>query len=205
MRTRKSASEIYWPLGLGSSIGHWLWGMQLQSYIWPQRLLAELKDKWESQLAWVLWPQFEGPERRISFQLGPDPPVLVDPCVMKLNWIHTIKTFGTKCTLLRTKLNFVTKIVLKYIHFWNSVFSFNENKVLQLMSAGASLERFGERDLVFIKWKSRKRCFKNELTLVIEKNFQNSKIDVLKICLVRACRLFYNNLIFVLQVRKILG
>ena len=51
MRTRKFASEIYWPLCLGSNIGHWLWGMQLQSYIWPQRLLAELKDKWESQLA----------------------------------------------------------------------------------------------------------------------------------------------------------
>ena len=29
-------------------------------------------------MAWVLWPQFEGPERRISFQLEPDPPVLVD-------------------------------------------------------------------------------------------------------------------------------
>ena len=33
-------------------------------------------------------------------------------------------------------------------------FSFHENKVLQLMSAGASLknqERFGEKNLVFIK------------------------------------------------------
>ena len=45
--------------------------------------------------------QFEGPERRISFQLGPDPPALVDPCVMRLNWIHTIKTFGTQCTEVR--------------------------------------------------------------------------------------------------------
>jgi hypothetical protein len=30
-------------------------------------------------------------------------------------------------------------------------FSFDENKVHQLMSTGASLERFGERDLVFMK------------------------------------------------------
>ena len=36
------------------------------------------------------------------------------------------------------------------IYFWNSVFSLYENKVLQMMSAGASLERFGERYLVFI-------------------------------------------------------
>ena len=44
-------NSVVHDIGLGSSIGHWLWGMQLQSYIWPQRLLAELKDKWESQLA----------------------------------------------------------------------------------------------------------------------------------------------------------
>ena len=33
----------------------------------------------------------------------------------------------------------------------NSVFSLYENKVLQLIASGASLERFGEKDLVFIK------------------------------------------------------
>ena len=33
------------------------------------------------------------------------------------------------------------------------------------MSAGASLERFGERDLLFIKWRLCKHCFKNEWTL----------------------------------------
>ena len=49
---------------------------------------------------------------------------------------------------------------LKSIHFWNSVFSVYENKVLQLMSAGARLERFGEKDLVFIKW----HCSRNEWT-----------------------------------------
>ena len=43
---------------------------------------------------------------------------------------------------------------LKSIHFWNSVFSFYENKVLQVMSAGARLERFGEIDLFFMKWRS---------------------------------------------------
>jgi hypothetical protein len=55
-------------------------------------------------------------------------------------------------------------LFLKSIHFSNSVFSVDENKVLQLMSVGASLERFGEQDLVF----SRKlciHCFKNEWTL----------------------------------------
>ena len=53
----------------------------------------------------------------------------------------------------------------KSVHFWNSVFSLYENKVFQLMSAGASLERFGERHLVFIKWRLCKNCFNNEWTL----------------------------------------
>ena len=34
------------------------------------------------------------------------------------------------------------------------------------MSGGDSLERFGEKDLVFIKWRSCRHCFKNEWTLV---------------------------------------
>ena len=34
------------------------------------------------------------------------------------------------------------------------------------MPAGASLERFGEKDLVFIKWRLRRHCFKNKRTLV---------------------------------------
>ena len=34
---------------------------------------------------------------------------------------------------------------------WASVISVDENKVLQLMPAGASLERFGEKDLVVKK------------------------------------------------------
>ena len=33
------------------------------------------------------------------------------------------------------------------------------------MSAGASLERFGERDLVFIKWDRENNVLKNEWTL----------------------------------------
>ena len=33
---------------------------------------------------------------------------------------------------------------------FESVFSVYENKVLQLMSGGASLEKFGEKGLVFI-------------------------------------------------------
>ena len=35
--------------------------------------------------------------------------------------------------------------------FFKQCFSFYEKKVFQLMSDGAILERFGERDLVFIK------------------------------------------------------
>jgi len=54
---------------------------------------------------------------------------------------------------------------LKSIHFWNSVFWLYENKVVQLMSARANLERFGEKYLVFIKWRLCKNCFKNEWTL----------------------------------------
>ena len=46
-----------------------------------------------------------------------------------------------------TRPNFLQKF-LKFIHFWNRVY---ENMVLQLMSGGASLERFGEKDIVFIK------------------------------------------------------
>ena len=49
---------------------------------------------------------------------------------------------------------------------WYSVLSVNENKVLQLISAGASLERFGEKDIVFIKWRSCRHCFKNEWNLI---------------------------------------
>ena len=48
-------------------------------------------------------------------------------------------------------------MLLNYFDFvlslCQSVFSVYENKVLQLMSAGASLERFGEKDLVFLKVK----------------------------------------------------
>ena len=36
------------------------------------------------------------------------------------------------------------------------------------MSAWASLERFGENDLVFIKWRLCRNCFKNEWTLAQE-------------------------------------
>ena len=46
----------------------------------------------------------------------------------------------------------VLKIIMAKIHsFSKQYFSLYKNKVLQLMSAGDSLERFGERDLVFIK------------------------------------------------------
>jgi hypothetical protein len=44
-------------------------------------------------------------------------------------------------------------------------FSFHENKVLQLMPAGASLERFGEKTLVFIKGRLCRHCLKNKSTL----------------------------------------
>ena len=58
--------------------------------------------------------------------------------------------------------NFVQKM-LKSIHFWTSVFWLYENKALQLTSAGASLKRFGEKYLVFIKCKSCKHCFKKRM------------------------------------------
>ena len=43
---------------------------------------------------------------------------------------------------------------------FESVFSVYENKVLQLMSGGASLEKFGEKGLVFINRRSCRHCAK---------------------------------------------
>ena len=57
-------------------------------------------------------------------------------------------------------------------------FSFYENKVLQLMSAGASLERFGKRYFVFIKWRSCKHCFKKEWTLELHPKPTNIAIMI---------------------------
>ena len=54
----------------------------------------------------------------------------------------------------------------KSIHFWNSVFSLYENKVLQLMSAGASWESFGERYLVFIKWRLCEHFFSKRMDFI---------------------------------------
>ena len=48
-------------------------------------------------------------------------------------------------------MEIVWKVILKSIHFRNSVFSLCENKVLQVMPAGTSFERFGQKDFVFIK------------------------------------------------------
>ena len=56
-------------------------------------------------------------------------------------------------------------LLLKSIHFWNNAFSLYENKVLQLMPAGASKERFGEKDPVFIKWRFCRHFLKNKWTL----------------------------------------
>ena len=71
-----------------------------------------------------------------------------------------------------------TKDILAYTHFWNSVFPVYENKVLQLMPAGASLERFGDKDLVFINWRLCRHCFKNQWTLsqilLLESNAENN-------------------------------
>ena len=66
----------------------------------------------------------------------------------------------------------------KSIHFWTSVFWLYENKVLQLMSAGASLKRFGEKYLVFKKCKSCKHCFKNEWTLELHPKPTNNAIII---------------------------
>ena len=40
-----------------------------------------------------------------------------------------------------------------FFYFWKSFFSLYETKVLLLMSDGASLERFDEKNLVFMKWR----------------------------------------------------
>ena len=66
-----------------------------------------------------------------------------------------------------------------YLFIFETVFfSLYENKVLQLMFAGASLERFGEKDIVFINWRSHRHCFKNEWTL--GNNTQRSQKTLLK-------------------------
>ena len=44
---------------------------------------------------------------------------------------------------------------------WDSIFSVYENKVF----SWCQVERFGEKDLVFMKWRSCRHCFKNEWTL----------------------------------------
>ena len=51
-----------------------------------------------------------------------------------------------------TKVAFIMSGCLKF-HFWNSVISLYENKALQLMSAGASLEKFGAKVPYFHKVK----------------------------------------------------
>ena len=56
--------------------------------------------------------------------------------------------------------------IIKFIHVLKQCFSLYENEFLQLMSAGASLEKYGEKALVFIKWSSCKHCFKIDWTLV---------------------------------------
>jgi hypothetical protein len=60
------------------------------------------------------------------------------------------------CNGIPYKNFFFAKILSLFFRFTktrclrNSVFSLYENKVLQLIASGASLERFGEKDLVFI-------------------------------------------------------
>ena len=56
------------------------------------------------------------------------------------------------------------KTILKSLHFVKQCFSLYENKVLQLMPAGASLERFGKKGPCFLKSEDR-ASFKNEWTL----------------------------------------
>ena len=47
----------------------------------------------------------------------------------------------------------------------NNVFWLYEDKVLQLMSAEASLERFGKKYIAFVKWRLCNHCIKNKWTL----------------------------------------
>ena len=92
-----------------------------------------------------------------------------------MTWNKLEKYFVSKILLTYCENNFV----LKSIHPLKQCFPFYENKVLQLMSAGASLEKFGEKDLVFIKWRSCTHFFKNEWTLVIQ-NFLKLKEQTVK-------------------------
>ena len=59
-------------------------------------------------------------------------------------------------------------------------FSVYENKVLQLMTAGASLERYGDMDLVFIKRRLCRFCFKNEVGYM--EFLENSNFNVFRVC-----------------------
>ena len=45
----------------------------------------------------------------------------------------------------------IGNLMLKSIHLLKQCFSFHENKVLQLLSAGVGLESFGDKDLIFIE------------------------------------------------------
>ena len=63
--------------------------------------------------------------------------------------------------LIVCNCNWTRNIYCTKIHsFLKQCFSVYENKVLLLMSVGARLERFGEKDLVFIKWRSCKNVLK---------------------------------------------
>ena len=68
------------------------------------------------------------------------------------------------CMYSPCKNIFIHKIDTEIHSFLKQCFSVYENKVLQLMSAGARLEKFGEKDLVFIKCR---HCSQHEWTLCI--------------------------------------
>ena len=68
----------------------------------------------------------------------------------------------------RKRRDTLTKNPFKIHSFLKQWYSFYENKFLQLMSAWASLGQLGKvwwKDLVSIKWRSRKHSFKYKWTL----------------------------------------
>ena len=71
--------------------------------------------------------------------------------------------------------------VTKTHSFCRTVFSLYENKVLQLMSAGAILDRFGEKDLLFINWRFCKTVLKMNGLYVLYVSLTTSALLKLKV------------------------
>ena len=92
------------------------------------------------------------------------------PSSKKLN--QGIQTpFGIACLYFLKSIPFLNSVITKDLVFING----------QLISSLASLDRFGEEDIVFINWRLCKHCLQSEWPLVPEfsHEFTNSMFIVL--------------------------